>query len=75
LPEKIATRPRFAYFPFGGGSRQCIGNNFALMEAQLIIATVAQKYRLQLTDERTIETETSVTLRPRGGMKIKLQSA
>ncbi len=75
LPEKVATRPRFAYFPFGGGSRQCIGNNFALMEAQLIIATVTQKYRLRLADKRTIEPETSVTLRPRGGVRMKLRSA
>ncbi len=75
LPEKIAARPRFAYFPLGGGSRQCIGNNFALMEAQLIIATVAQKYRLRLVDERTIEPETSVTLRPRGGVRMKLHQA
>jgi cytochrome P450 len=75
LPEKVVARPRFAYFPFGGGPRQCIGNNFALMEAQLIIATVAQKYHLHLTDERTIEPETSVTLRPRGGVRMKLQPA
>lgn len=75
LPEKVATRPRFAYFPFGGGPRQCIGNNFALMEAQLIIATVAQKYRLRLADERVIEPEASVTLRPRGSMRMKLYQA
>jgi cytochrome P450 len=72
LPEKVEARPRFAYFPFGGGPRQCIGNNFALMEAQLIIATIMQRYRLCLVDERTIEPETSVTLRPRGGLKMKL---
>ncbi len=72
LPEKVAARPRFAYFPFGGGSRQCIGNNFALMEAQLIIATIAHRYRLRLRDERMIEPETSVTLRPRGGIKMTL---
>jgi cytochrome P450 len=71
-PEKVATRPRFAYLPFGGGPRQCIGNNFALMEAQLIIATVAQKYRLRLADERVIEPEASVTLRPHGSMRMKL---
>ena len=71
-PERVAARPRFAYFPFGGGPRQCIGNNFALTEAQLVIATVAQKYRLRLTDEREIEPEASVTLRPRGGVKMKL---
>jgi cytochrome P450 len=74
-PEKQAARPRFAYFPFGGGSRQCIGNNFALMEAQLIIATVAQKYRLRLADERKIEPETSVTLRPSRSLKMTLHQA
>ncbi len=74
-PEKVAARPRFAYFPFGAGARQCIGNNFALMEAQLIIATVAQKYRLRLADAQTIEPETSVTLRPRGGVRMKLYQA
>jgi cytochrome P450 len=72
LPEKVAARPRFAYFPFGGGARQCIGNNFALMEAQLIIATVAQKYRLRLTDEQPIKPETSVTLRPNRSLRMAL---
>jgi cytochrome P450 len=75
LPEKVSARPRFAYFPFGGGPRQCIGNNFALMEAQLIIAMVAQEYRLRLADETAIEPEASVTLRPRGGVRMKLQRA
>ena len=74
-PEKVAARPRFAHFPFGAGPRQCIGNNFALMEGQLIIATVAQKYRLRLANERTIEPETSVTLRPRGGVIMELHPA
>lgn len=54
LPEKEAARPRYAYFPFGGGPRQCIGNNFALMEAQLIIAKLAQRYRLRLADSRRL---------------------
>ena len=71
-PENVGARPRFAYFPFGGGPRQCIGNNFAQMEAQLIIATVAQKYRLVLDDNRTIEPEPSVTLRPRESVTMKL---
>jgi cytochrome P450 len=74
-PERSAARPRFSYFPFGGGPRQCIGNGFALMEAQLIIATVAQKYRLRLTDQATIEPEPAVTLRPRGGLRMKLVEA
>jgi cytochrome P450 len=75
LAESVAARPRFAYFPFGGGPRRCIGNSFALMEAQLIIASVAQKYRLQLADEREVEPEPSVTLRPRGGVRMTLQRA
>ncbi|HKS29658.1 MAG TPA: cytochrome P450, partial [Pyrinomonadaceae bacterium] len=72
LPERQAARPAFAYFPFGGGPRKCIGNNFALMEAQLIIAMVAQRYRLRLAVEREIEPEASITLRPRGGVRMKL---
>jgi cytochrome P450 len=47
-PERSADRPKFAYCPFGGGPRLCIGNNFALMEAQLVLAMVAQKFRLEL---------------------------
>lgn len=73
--EKVAARPRFAYFPFGGGPRQCIGNSFALMEGQLIIAAVAQKYRLRLVDERPIEPEPLVTLRPGRSLKMTLHRA
>ncbi len=72
--EKTAARPRYAYFPFGGGPRQCIGNSFAQMEAQLIIATVAQKYRLLLSADQTVEPEPSVTLRPRGGIRMTLRA-
>ena len=48
LPEPSLTRPKFAYIPFGAGPRQCIGSHFALIEAHLIVATLAQRYRLQL---------------------------
>ena len=48
LPERSADRPKFVYLPFGAGPRQCIGNHFALMEAQLILVTLAQRYRLRL---------------------------
>ena len=64
-PEQVAARQRFAYFPFGGGPRMCIGNNFALMEAQLVLAMIAQKYRLRLVDDHTVEPDPTVTLRPR----------
>jgi cytochrome P450 len=66
--------PRFAYFPFGGGPRQCIGNSFALMEATLILATIAQKYRLRLVPDHPVVPLASITLRPRYGMRVILES-
>jgi cytochrome P450 len=75
LPERAAARPHFAYFPFGGGPRQCIGNQFALMEAQLILATIAQRYRLRLASQHRVEAEVVLTIRPRHGLPMALQSA
>ena len=66
--------PRFAYFPFGGGPRQCIGNSFALMEAALILATVAQRYRLRLVPNHPVIPLASITLRPRHGVRVTLES-
>ena len=74
LPERVAARPRYAYFPFGGGPRQCIGNNFALMEAQLVLATVASRYRLRLAPGQRIEPEASITLHPRHGIRMTLEA-
>jgi len=74
-PERSAGCPRFAYFPFGGGPRQCIGNAFALMEAHLILATVAQRYRLHLVPGHTVEPEALLTLRPRYGLPMMLKPA
>lgn len=71
-PERVAARPRYAYFPFGGGPRMCIGSSFALTEAQLILATVAQRYRLSLVPEHHVEPEPLVTLRLRHGLMMKL---
>jgi cytochrome P450 len=71
-PERVAARPRFSYFPFGGGSRQCIGNNFALMEAQLIIASVAGHYQLRLLPGQEIETDATFTLRPHTSVMMAL---
>lgn len=65
--------PRFAYFPFGGGPRQCIGNSFALMEATLVLATVAQKYRLRLVPDHPVVPLASITLRPRYGVRVVLE--
>jgi cytochrome P450 len=75
LPERAAGRPHFAYFPFGGGPRQCIGNQFALMEAQLILASVAQRYRLRLASQHRVEAEVMLTIRPRHGLPMTLKPA
>ncbi len=72
-PDRSAGRPRFAYFPFGGGQRQCIGAGFALMEAQILLATLAQHFRCLPVSERPIEPDPQVTLRPRGGMPLLLR--
>lgn len=71
-PARSADRPHFAYLPFGGGPRQCIGNMFALTEAQLILATITQRYQLHLLSEQPIEPQPLITLRPRGGVKMTL---
>lgn len=69
-PERSTNRPRFAYFPFGGGPRQCIGNSFAQMEAHLIIATVAQAYRLRALPGSQVEVNAAVTLIPRTPLQM-----
>jgi cytochrome P450 len=60
--------PRFAYFPFGGGPRVCIGNSFSLVEAALLLATVAQRFRFTLLPEPPVVPWASVTLRPKHGV-------
>jgi len=65
--------PRFAYFPFGGGPRQCIGNTFALMEATLVLATIAQRYRFRLVEGHPVVPLASITLRPRHGIRAVLE--
>ncbi|CAN5696860.1 cytochrome P450 [soil metagenome] len=74
-PERSAGRPRYAYFPFGGGPRQCIGRDMALVEAQLVLATVAQRYRLRLSADQVVEAQPLATLRPRGGLPMTLEPA
>jgi cytochrome P450 len=67
-PEREKALPKFAYMPFGGGPRVCIGNSFALMEAQLIIAAIAQRARLRLDPGQVIDLNPQVTLSNKDGM-------
>jgi cytochrome P450 len=69
-PEAEATRPRFAYFPFGGGPRQCIGEPFAWLEGILILATLAQRWQLRLVPGHPVVPEPLITLRPKYGMRM-----
>jgi cytochrome P450 len=78
IPERFtaeakAGRPRFAYFPFGGGSRQCIGESFAWMEAILSLATMAQRWRVLPVDGQKIELQPKITLRPKNGIRVKVE--
>jgi cytochrome P450 len=73
LPERAAERPRFAYFPFGGGSRSCIGRQFSLLEATLVLATIAGRYRLERIDEGPIDLRPSLTMHPANGMEMRVR--
>ncbi len=72
-PERSAGRPRFAYLPFGGGPRICIGATLAMTEACLILAMIAQRYRLSLAPGQSIELRSRITLRPVNGIRMTLE--
>lgn len=75
-PDRFAPdapkRPRYAYFPFGGGPRQCIGNNFALMEAELVLATIMSHFSVALEPGHRPEPQAFITLQPKGGLPMRL---
>ena len=66
--------PKFAYFPFGGGPRLCIGNAFAMMEATLLLAVLVQRLRFQLSPRARVVPFPSVTLRPRYGLEMRVSA-
>jgi cytochrome P450 len=77
LPERWAgdaqrRLPRFSYFPFGGGPRVCIGNRFAMMEATLILAVLAQRFSFATTPETKLDLLPTVTLRPRSPVHLRI---
>ena len=71
-PERARGRHKYAFFPFGGGPRLCIGNNFALMEATLIVAMTCQRYRIDLVPGHPVEPELGFTMRVRDGLWVRL---
>jgi len=70
--ESIQRLPKYAYFPFGGGPRQCIGNYFAMMEIVLLLATIGQRFKFSLLKEHPVEVLPVLSLRPKNGIKVKL---
>lgn len=78
-PERWAgdlrrTLPRFAYFPFGGGPRVCIGNRFAMMELMLMFATILARFDIERMTEREAGFVPSITMRPKGGLWVRLHA-
>ncbi len=74
IPEARDARPKFSYFPFGGGARVCIGERFAWMEGILMLATLAQKWKLTLAPGQRVEPLPLITLRTKYGMRMKLEA-
>src|SRR5439155_19367926 len=72
-PGQAATRHKFAQFPFGGGPRVCIGNTFALLEGPLVLATILQRFHVELVPGQTVVPDPTFTLRPRDGVKVVLR--
>jgi cytochrome P450 len=74
LPEATSARPKFSYFPFGGGTRICIGEQFAWMEGVLVLATIARRWKLRYVGDAAPGLEPRITLRPRGGLRMRVES-
>lgn len=73
-PEARAARPRFSYFPFGGGPRTCIGEPFAWMEGMLLLASLARRWRPALLPGQPVTLQPGITLRPRYGLPMRLEA-
>ncbi|MEP7234443.1 MAG: cytochrome P450 [Ignavibacteriota bacterium] len=73
-PENEKKISKYSYLPFGAGPRVCIGNQFALIEAHLMTATIAQKFTFEMADPKPAETEPLITLRPKGGIRVVISA-
>jgi cytochrome P450 len=72
-PEATAARPKYSYFPFGGGPRLCVGEQFAWAEGILIVATMAQRWKMHYVGKQPVEMQPLITLRPKHGLQMKLE--
>jgi cytochrome P450 len=70
--EQMQQLHKYAYFPFGGGPRQCIGNYFAMMEIVLLLATIGQRYRFSLESDHPVEVLPVLSLRPKAGIRVRV---
>ncbi len=73
-PEKIKERHRYAYFPFGGGPRKCIGDQFALVQMKIMVAMTLQRYRLDLAPGFPVQPQPAISLRPRHGLLMSVRA-
>ena len=71
-PERSANRHKFAFVPFGAGQRMCIGRDFAIMEGQLALAMVMQRFNVSAIPGNVVKPQLTSTLRPKGGVPVKL---
>ena len=69
-PEARASRPKFAYFPFGAGVRGCIGESFGWTEGRLVLAVLAERWRMRPVSDQPLALDAVSTLRPKGGMRM-----
>ena len=70
--ENMKDMPRYAYFPFGGGARLCVGNNFAMMEMQIVLAKICQQFDFTLPENFELELLPLITMRPKEGVPLQL---
>jgi cytochrome P450 len=74
LPQRQQGRPKFAYFPFGGGTRVCIGEPFAWMEGILVLATLARRWRMEPLETAAVPLQPAITLRPARGIRMRARA-
>src|SRR5207302_3205998 len=68
----VSRLPKYAYFPFGGGPRGCVGNTFAMIEAVLVLAAIARRFRFERADNQPVRPRPSITLRPERGILMRV---